>query len=131
MKILDTFKFGDPDLHTVSTANKYEVHGVAFLNDEKAIGFFFDRCLYFYDKVRLSLAIESSNNSKSLYDFFKRIFITSSAPMSKYWGSLGSDLHIELEFKQENTDVVFRNIEKEMSTEWRKAFDTFFSANKK
>jgi hypothetical protein len=50
--------------------------------------------------------------------------------MSKSWGNIGNDLNIDLELKEENRDIVLQNIEKEMSVEWRKAFDAFLSAKK-
>jgi hypothetical protein len=49
--------------------------------------------------------------------------------MSKYWGNLGDNLNVEWRLKTENKEAILQNIEKTMSIEWRKAFDTLFSAH--
>lgn len=118
-------EFGDPDLQTVRLAQKYELRGVTFIKGEKPIGFIFKS---FYSG-HLRLEMEPLHHSKKLYDFFKEIFREPLAPMSKYWGNLGDNLNVEWRLKTENKEAILQNIEKTMSIEWRKAFDTLFSAH--
>ena len=119
---LSEVKFGDPNLHEVRLARKYELDGVAFIM-EKPIGFTF----YLQCTGSLSIVMEALEQSKRLYNFFKELFKEPLAPMKK--DSLLSTLNVELSLKTENNEVLLQRIENSMGSEWRKAFDTIISAH--
>ena len=125
MSNLCEVEFGDPSLHTVHLVRKYKLNGVAFVKDKKPIAFFFmSPSLGCFE-----LEMEPLYHTKKLYDFFKEIFRESIAPMSKNWGIVGNSLKVEWRLKAENKGIILQNIEKKMSIEWKKAFDTLFSVH--
>jgi hypothetical protein len=71
--------------------------------------------------------MEALGHSKKLYDFFKELFREPLMPMKK--DSLLSSLNVAWRLKTENKEAVLQKIEKTMSVEWRKAFNTIFSAH--
>lgn len=75
--------------------------------------------------------MEPSPQSLKLYTLFKKIFIADPAPMNKYWGNIGNDLHVEFKLKAENRNIMLQNIEKEMNAGWKKAFDSLLSVKSK
>jgi len=119
-------KFGDPNLHEVRLARKYELDGVAFIKGiEKPVGFTF----YSQYVGNLNLKMEALEQAMKLYCFFKELFEEPLAPMKK--DSLLSSLNVEWRLKIENKEAVLQKIEKSMGVEWRKAFDNMFSAQEK
>ena len=119
-------EFGDPYLHQVSLARKYELKGVAFVkNYEKTVGFTF----YSQSVGSLRLTMEDLIQAKKVYDFFKELFkesLIGQPSMSK-----GLDLNVEWSLKTENREVLLKKIEQTIGVEWRNAFDTIFSAHEK
>jgi hypothetical protein len=116
-------KFGDPNLHSVRLSRKYELDGIAFIKGfEKPIGFTF----YSPSRGNLDLTMEALEQAENLYIFFKQRFKVPFAPMRK---DSSSRLNVELELKTEDKEEVLQEIEKNMSVEWRKVFNTILSVH--
>jgi hypothetical protein len=74
--------------------------------------------------------MEDLIQAKKVYDFFKELFKESLAgqpSMSKGF----SDLNVEWSLKTENREALLKKIGQTMGIEWRKTFDTIFSAHEK
>lgn len=119
--------FGDPCLRKVRLAKKYELDGVAFVEDfEKTVGF------TFYSQITrsLSMTIDDLFQAKKVYDFFKELFqdfIDNQPRMSK---SL-LNLNVEWTLKEESKEDLLIKIEQAMGVNWKNAFDKIFSAHDK
>lgn len=123
---LSEVEFGDPHLHQVRLARKYELNGVAFVkNYEKTVGFTF----YSQSVGSLSLTMEDLIQAKKVYDFFKELFkecLAAQPSMCK----AGSNLNVEWSLKTENKEALLKKIEQVMGIEWRKDFDIILYVHK-
>lgn len=108
--------FGDPSLRTVRRVCRYELHGVAFVEEyDKTVWFSFE-----FHVGMLSLRMEDAYPAKEVYYFFKKLFDRYSSETEGLTKGLG--LYTSWNMKEEMLKETVNEIEKVLGNKWKEVF---------
>ena len=124
---MSKIQFGKPYLQIVRRVQKYELHGVAFVEGfEKTVGLTFE-CHY---RRNCMLTTDDLYQAKEVYRFFSDLLKGYSEKKSGLRkGYLG--LFMDWTIVEGKVDEALDIIEKAMGSDWKQAFQTILSVHEK